>query len=92
MVGVGTGLHLVAGVIYISEISEISIRGTLVSTIPFMYNTGILISYTEGWLFSYDVTNYLNMTTSVSFLVVLLFIKETPFYLLSRGKEKVSKT
>lgn len=88
IIGLGTGLHFVTGVVYIGEMSQTSIRGALLTIMSFMYNLGTLASYTEGWFCSYEVVNYLNLTTAVSFILLLMCLKETPVYLLRIGKEK----
>lgn len=90
IIGLGTGLHFVTGVVYIGEISQASIRGALLTIMSFMYNLGTLASYTEGWFCSYEVINYLNLTTAVTFILLAMCLKETPVYLLRIGKEKVS--
>ncbi|CAH0596860.1 unnamed protein product [Chrysodeixis includens] len=86
--GIGAGLHFASSVVYIGEMSQPSIRGPLISINSFAYNIGSLVSYTEGWFCSYEVINYLNLTVAVTFVLLVLFIKETPVYLLSKGKDK----
>uniref|UniRef100_A0A2H1WVK7 SFRICE_029897 n=1 Tax=Spodoptera frugiperda TaxID=7108 RepID=A0A2H1WVK7_SPOFR len=88
IIGLGTGLHFVTGVVYIGEISQASIRGALLTIMSFMYNLGTLASYTEGWFCSYEVINYLNLTTAVTFILLAMCLKETPVFLLRIGKEK----
>ncbi|KAF9412182.1 hypothetical protein HW555_009255 [Spodoptera exigua] len=78
IIGLGTGLHFVTGVVYIGEMSQTSIRGALLTLMSFMYNLGTLASYTEGWFCSYEVINYLNLTTAVTFTVLVMCLKETP--------------
>ncbi|KAH9644359.1 hypothetical protein HF086_006387 [Spodoptera exigua] len=87
IIGLGTGLHFVTGVVYIGEMSQTSIRGALLTLMSFMYNLGTLASYTEGCFCSYEVINYLNLTTAVTFTVLVMCLKETPVYLLRIGKE-----
>ncbi|PZC77117.1 hypothetical protein B5X24_HaOG203734 [Helicoverpa armigera] len=88
VIGMGTGLHIVTGVVYVGEISQTSIRGSLLTMMTFMYNVGTLISYLEGWFCSYQVINYLNLSIAVGYILLLFILKETPVYLLRLGKEK----
>ncbi|XP_063897484.1 glycosylphosphatidylinositol anchor attachment 1 protein [Helicoverpa armigera] len=88
VIGMGTGLHIVTGVVYVGEISQTSIRGSLLTMMTFMYNVGTLISYLEGWFCSYQVINYLNLSIAVGYILLLFILKETPVYLLRMGREK----
>ncbi|KAJ8709968.1 hypothetical protein PYW07_009334 [Mythimna separata] len=88
VIGLGTGVHFVTGVVYIGEISQTSMRGPNFSILTFMYNVGTVVSYLEGWFCSYAVVNYLNLTVAVAFVLILISMKETPVYLLRLGKEK----
>uniref|UniRef100_A0A2A4K0E5 Major facilitator superfamily (MFS) profile domain-containing protein n=1 Tax=Heliothis virescens TaxID=7102 RepID=A0A2A4K0E5_HELVI len=88
LIGIGSGLHIVTGVVYVGEISQTRIRGSLLTAMMFMYNLGALVSYLEGWFCSYQVVNYLNLSTAVVFVLLLIILKETPVYLLRTGREK----
>nr|XP_021191475.2 facilitated trehalose transporter Tret1 [Helicoverpa armigera] len=74
--------------IYISEISQDSIRGAMMSTIVSSYFLGLLISYIFGGYLNYDVVVYLHLSMSVLYLVMLALLKESPVFLMQRGREK----
>ncbi|XP_075985327.1 glycosylphosphatidylinositol anchor attachment 1 isoform X2 [Anticarsia gemmatalis] len=88
ILGFGSGIHLVTALIFIGEIGHMSVKGTLISIVTLMYNIGTLVSYLEGWFCSYEMINYLCLTTVVAFVIAVSFLKETPPYLLRLGKDK----
>lgn len=52
--GVGAGISIVVGPVYVSEISPPSLRGTLGASTQIMTNVGILITQVLGYFFSYE--------------------------------------
>lgn len=75
--------------IYISEISQDSIRGSLTSSVSYGYLIGLLISYTMGGYMSYYSILYAHLALSILYIIMLIPLKESPCYLLKIGKEKV---
>lgn len=89
LAGFGAGGQGVSSV-YISEISQDSIRGALTSFCVSVYLLGLLFSYTIGGHVSYDHVLYVHFVYSVLYILMLMLLKESPVYLLKRGREKVS--
>ncbi|KAL3275583.1 hypothetical protein HHI36_020338 [Cryptolaemus montrouzieri] len=89
--GMGFGASCVAAPIYISEISEKNIRGTLGSYFQLMVATGILVSYIAGSLMS--PLNFTILCASLPFLFLILFSfqPESPVYLMKKGLTEQAK-
>ncbi|XP_018899443.1 probable metabolite transport protein CsbC isoform X4 [Bemisia tabaci] len=73
--------------LYISEMAEPRIRGTL-NTIPgAALNVGVLYGYIIGLFGSYDALTALCVIATVPYVIAVLFIPETPYFHLMRGEE-----
>ncbi|XP_022918097.1 facilitated trehalose transporter Tret1-like [Onthophagus taurus] len=89
--GIAGDIGFVAGPMYIAEISSKSIRGLLTGCFFIAWLTGIVIIY--------SVAPFVNLTTSSSVgagivliqLTTLIFLPESPYYLLLKKNEKKSK-
>ncbi|KAL4717555.1 hypothetical protein ACJJTC_000704 [Scirpophaga incertulas] len=89
--GVAGGANLVFAPIFISEVAEDSIRGTLASGPVFLYGVGTLLSYLCGWFFSYITIVWINLTSSVLCCILLLSVTESPVYLLKNKREEEAR-
>ncbi|XP_069355622.1 facilitated trehalose transporter Tret1-like isoform X2 [Maniola hyperantus] len=87
LAGLGAGGQGVSSV-YISELSQDSIRGALTSFCVSVYLFGLLFSYIIGGHLSYDHVLYVHFVYSVLYILMLMLLKESPVYLLKQGKEK----
>jgi MFS transporter, SP family, xylose:H+ symportor len=97
--GVGIGLASLLSPMYIAEIAPSEIRGKLVSWNQFAIISGMLIIYfvnyniarngneqwlvSEGWRWMF----FSGVIPSFIFLSLLIFIPETPRYLMMKGKD-----
>jgi len=64
-----------------------SIRGTCATMVMLSVNTGILIGYILGTHVSYYVVPFIVLILPLSYFVfVLLFIRDSPMHLISKGK------
>lgn len=98
--GIGIGLASLLSPMYIAEIAPTPIRGKLVSWNQFAIITGMLIIYfvnwqvaksgNEEWLISdgWRWMFFSGVIPSILFFILLLFIPETPRYLMIKGKEE----
>ena len=98
--GIGVGLASMLSPMYIAEIAPAKIRGKLVSLNQFAIIFGMLVIYfvnlliarsgneewliTEGWRWMF----FSGLIPSGLFLVLLMFVPETPRYLVMKGKEE----
>ncbi|XP_028176970.1 facilitated trehalose transporter Tret1-2 homolog [Ostrinia furnacalis] len=92
ILGYGVGIHLVVVFTYINEICQAFIRGTMASIPLFTFSIGALVSYITGWVCSYDVIIYLNLSVCVLFVLLLTLMKESPVYLITKNETKEALT
>ncbi|XP_047035613.1 facilitated trehalose transporter Tret1-like [Helicoverpa zea] len=85
--GIASSVFLVATV-YISEICQDSIRGSMTACNMISYGLGMLLSYLLGGILEYHVMLYVGVTMGALGTCLLFVLKETPIHLMSKGKEK----
>ncbi|CAO1407792.1 unnamed protein product [Diamesa hyperborea] len=88
LAGLSAGGVFVLIPLYVAEISEDRIRGTLGSFFIFSINFGTLLSFIAGNYLEYKTVAYVMVALPIIFLFVFVFLPETPQFLLKRGKEK----
>ncbi|XP_065165508.1 facilitated trehalose transporter Tret1-like [Atheta coriaria] len=71
---------------YVTEISTPSIRGTWGTSVAFSIFIGQFLANIIGAYLSIAHTAYLSLLIPVMFLLNYYFIKETPYYLLMKGR------
>jgi SP family xylose:H+ symportor-like MFS transporter len=97
--GIGVGLASMLSPMYIAEIAPAKVRGKLVSWNQFAIIFGMLVIYfvnlviarrgnedwlvSEGWRWMF----FSGLIPSGLFLILLMFVPETPRYLVMKGKE-----
>ncbi|CAH0596885.1 unnamed protein product [Chrysodeixis includens] len=85
--GTSFTVFVVSGV-YIGEICEPSIRGTMTATNMVAYGIGMLLSYLLGGYLQYEVMLYVGLSLTIAAMCLLSILKESPIHLLSKGFEK----
>jgi sugar porter (SP) family MFS transporter len=91
--GLAIGVASVLAPLYIAEISPRAIRGRLVSLNQMAIVTGILLAYLVNWLLSFAGPSSWRWmfasaaVPSVAFFVALLFVPESPRFLVEKGRE-----
>ncbi|XP_071440672.1 facilitated trehalose transporter Tret1-like [Hetaerina americana] len=89
LAGLATGTVSVVVPIYVGEIAERSIRGTLGSFFQLMLTLGILLSYAVGaFSASYGTLTVSSATVSALFLLGAIWMPESPQYLLAWGRRE----
>ncbi|XP_039490349.1 facilitated trehalose transporter Tret1-2 homolog isoform X1 [Drosophila santomea] len=86
LIGISTGSFCVVAPMYISEIAETSIRGSLGTLFQLLLTIGILFIYVVGALVSWKTLSMLCILIPILLLCGLFIVPETPVYLLKRGK------
>lgn len=71
---------------YVSEISDDSIRGLLGSILVFAINLGILVAYILGGVLSLRVFAIVNLAFPVLYLIAFTLIPESPVYLVRQNR------
>ncbi|XP_055594226.1 facilitated trehalose transporter Tret1-like [Uranotaenia lowii] len=72
--------------LYVSEISEDSIRGSLGSFFILFINVGTLVSFVIGTYLSYHITSYILIFLPILFLLCFIRLPETPSHLIRCNK------
>ncbi|KAJ8688522.1 hypothetical protein QAD02_024317 [Eretmocerus hayati] len=86
--GIGAGAACVLVPVYIGEVAEPSIRGTLGTFFPIFFSLGIVFSYVAGSYLSYVVFNGTCAALLAPFLIaVVSFLPESPSWLVQRGRK-----
>lgn len=93
-VGIAIGVSSFAVPLYIAEVAPTRIRGTLVSLFQLLITVGILVSYLSDSAFannanlqSWRPMLYVGVAPAMVLLVGMLFLPETPRWLMSKGRE-----
>lgn len=69
-----------------------SIRGTLASMVMLSVNIGILLGYILGTHLAYHIIPFVVLIGPLSyFILVLLFIRDSPMHLIRKGKLEAAK-
>lgn len=91
--GLAIGVASVLAPLYIAEIAPRSIRGRLVSLNQMAIVSGILLAYFVNWLLSFGGPSSWRLmfasaaVPSVAFFFALLFVPESPRFLVEKGRE-----
>ncbi|XP_013180996.1 PREDICTED: facilitated trehalose transporter Tret1-like isoform X1 [Papilio xuthus] len=83
-----SGCMMLVVPIYVSEICQESIRGTMTSGVMVFYGFGMLASYLMGGYLSYEAMIYSCLSMSVLGVLLLVLLKESPLHLMRKGLEK----
>jgi sugar porter (SP) family MFS transporter len=101
--GIGVGVASMASPMYIAEITPAGIRGRMVSVNQFAIVTGILIIYFVNYFIAFQGDEAWNVATgwrwmfasgaipSAIFLALLLFVPESPRWLVEKGQTEKAK-
>ncbi|XP_022831124.1 facilitated trehalose transporter Tret1-like [Spodoptera litura] len=91
MMGLATGIIAVVTMIYVTEISDKEIRGALGMTVQVMNNLGSLTVYSVGPFVSYKTLNCIILIIPVCYVLLCLWIPESPYYHLKDGRIEAAK-
>ncbi|GFG38197.1 hypothetical protein Cfor_03802, partial [Coptotermes formosanus] len=84
--GMGSGAIILFASLYVTETAQDTVRGALGSYLPLFTNAGILFAYITGSYVSYYTFAYIAIAIPVVYVVGLIWLPETPNYLVYRGK------
>ncbi|XP_067010194.2 facilitated trehalose transporter Tret1 [Anabrus simplex] len=86
LAGIAAGGTIVYVPLYVSEIAEDEIRGTLGCLFVFSINAGILFGYIVGGYVSYFTQTKIYFLIPLIFIFCYVFLPDTPFFLLKKNK------
>ena len=86
LLGVSGGGIFAVGPIFVAEISEDKIRGTLGSFLSLFCNFGIVVGFIFSYYFGYRSTPILMIVTTLVFVVGMICVAESPLFFLSKHK------
>ncbi|KAG8271893.1 hypothetical protein J6590_052949 [Homalodisca vitripennis] len=86
LAGLQFGMIATVQPIYIGEISQPDIRGTLNTFNNFMFGTGSLFSFVVGPFVSYYTFALVSLVFPLLFLLTFLFMPESPYYSLMKNR------
>ncbi|CAK1547070.1 unnamed protein product [Leptosia nina] len=89
--GFGTGMISSVVSIYIAEVSDKDIRGRLTVGTRFMFNFGGLLMMCVGSFATYSAINYSLLAMPVLYFSASLWIPESPYYYIMKGKTEEAK-
>jgi MFS family permease len=85
-ISVGFGTN--PAVVYISEISDPELRGSLNSIAPMLAAFGTLVVYATGAIMNWRLVAWLNTVLGVlPAILIQIFAKESPIWLIRKGKD-----
>ncbi|XP_031355085.1 facilitated trehalose transporter Tret1-like [Photinus pyralis] len=87
LAGVTIGGVSVVGPMYISEISDVEQRGTLGSFFELMIYLGVFLVTVCGAYVKYFVLNLIVGILTLTTVIIVVFLPESPTYLMSLGKQ-----
>lgn len=85
--GVGMGFELAIATVYIVEIASTDMRGFLGCFVTLMQSVGLLVTFLLGSFLNWYWLAMVNGITVAFFVIGLIFIPESPRWLLLKGKE-----
>lgn len=98
LLGVAIGVSSFAVPLYLAEIAPTRQRGALVSMFQLLITVGVLVSYLSDLGFAdngnpecWRMMFYVGIVPALILLVGMLFLPETPRWLMQRGREQESR-
>ncbi|XP_066582654.1 facilitated trehalose transporter Tret1-like [Prorops nasuta] len=88
--GLGQGIVYVVCPMYIGEIADKEIRGSLGSFIKLMVTFGELYAHAVGPFVSYDWLAYACVLIPIVFFLTFSWMPESPYYLLMKNRQKAA--
>ncbi|CAH0402311.1 unnamed protein product [Chilo suppressalis] len=88
LLGIGTGIMEAPAITYVGEVSEPSVRGFLTTLTNGFTSTGMFMAYLLGSVLPWRYAALAALSIPVITMVLVLFVPETPVWLLSKGRQK----
>ena len=88
LVGIAVGAGCVLGPTYISEISEVSTRGTLGALFQLFLTVGIFVAFILGSVLNYTMLALVCALIVVLFLATFYWMPESPVWLVNQNRKQ----
>ncbi|XP_023948775.2 facilitated trehalose transporter Tret1 [Bicyclus anynana] len=88
LLGIGTGIMEAPSITYVGEVSDPSLRGILTTLTNSFTSLGMFIAYLLGTVVSWRQAALVSVTVPLATMVLVLFVPETPIWLISKGRQK----
>ncbi|ODM88818.1 Facilitated trehalose transporter Tret1-2 [Orchesella cincta] len=88
LTGIAIGGYILVCNVYLAEISEQRIRGTIMTGTCIALGGGMLLTYVLGTFFSWFVLSVVNICISIIILLTIRTVPESPVYLIHKGDKK----
>ncbi|XP_063375729.1 facilitated trehalose transporter Tret1-like [Cydia amplana] len=88
LLGIGTGIMEAPSITYVGEVSDSSVRGILTTLTNSFTSTGMFLSYLLGTVLPWRLAALVSLAVPLTTMLVVLFVPETPIWLLSKGRQK----
>lgn len=84
--GLSSGSTRPVSLVYISEVTDPKYRNFSLMVPSLSLNVGIILSHVIGEYFNWKISSYIYAAVNVFCLILLLFLKESPLWLISQRK------
>lgn len=91
LMGIGGSGIIINSALYINETARSDLASQLSCLIMICMNAGILLVNLFGHSFTYTTLNYICFLVAFSFMIFILWLPETPLYLLVKGRTSEAK-
>jgi facilitated trehalose transporter len=92
LTGLASALGTSPAIVYITEIARADMRGSLISFAPAYASLGMVLTFLKGWFFSWRVVAWTCLGYTVIPCILIMFIPESPAWLVSKGKIEQAST
>ncbi|XP_066995155.1 facilitated trehalose transporter Tret1-2 homolog isoform X2 [Anabrus simplex] len=94
LTGISSGFGTSPAIVYITEVAQPELRGSLISFCPTLASLGMVLIYAQGAYVSWRMAAWLNLIyILLPVTLVFLCIPESPVWLVARGEvEKAEKS
>lgn len=86
LAGIAKGMTYTVVPIFLGEIAGVGIRGALSSVFCLQLYAGTLLEVVVGPMVSYRVLNAMSAVVSAAFVLIVVWIPESPYYLLKENR------
>ncbi|KAI8437664.1 hypothetical protein MSG28_011914 [Choristoneura fumiferana] len=88
LLGIGTGIMEAPSITYVGEVSDSSVRGVLTTLTNSFTSAGMFLAYLLGTVLPWRQAALVSLSVPLATMLVVLFVPETPIWLLSKGRQK----